>query len=82
MVSYDKNFQLKFEVTMAFIMMSCYYVDNLPSMKNARAYACGLVSNHTAVLRDQASIKFILGREYFRTAWTQLKKVNRNLWRY
>ena len=33
MVSYDKNFQARFEVT----MMSCHYVDNLLSMKNARA---------------------------------------------
>ena len=39
MVSYDKNFQAKFEVTMSFIVMSCYYVDNLLSMKNARALA-------------------------------------------
>ena len=37
MVSYDKNFQAKFEVTMSFIVMSYYYVDNLLSMKNARA---------------------------------------------
>ena len=49
MVSYDKNLQLKFEVTLSFIMMSYYYVDNLPSMKNARAYACGLVSDHISV---------------------------------
>ena len=37
MVSYDKNFHAKFEVTMSFIIMSCYYVDNLLSMENARA---------------------------------------------
>ena len=39
MVSYDKNFQAKFEVTMSFIVMSYYYVDNLLSKKNARALA-------------------------------------------
>ena len=32
---------MKFEVTMSFIMMSCYYVDNLLSMKNARALTHG-----------------------------------------
>ena len=39
MVSFDKNFQAKFEVTLSFIVMSYYYVDNLLSMKNARALA-------------------------------------------
>ena len=28
MVSYNENFHSKFEVTMCFIVMSCYYVDN------------------------------------------------------
>ena len=37
MVNNNKNFQAKFEETLSFIVMPCYYVDNLLSIKIARA---------------------------------------------